>query len=215
MFQCSCSRSTSSKEDLFETAKGLFTSCTNRDVAAVRQILQETQQRGVRGEDSEELRRLLSHTDADGQTALHIACGVERNIRVVKLLIDAGASLSALSTKFGTPLNVAVAVGDTEVEAVLLNAVVQKGDAAVCFATKDSIFYETPLHTAIRRCDVGMAQALIASGADINACIGHEGHDRSRTTNQVAPSRTALSLALADPRNQSVAEMLQSLGARC
>eukprot|EP00744_Colponema_vietnamica_P000429 GILI01000768.1.p1 GENE.GILI01000768.1~~GILI01000768.1.p1 ORF type:complete len:202 (+),score=37.38 GILI01000768.1:591-1196(+) len=197
---CSCSSSTTSRED--PPAYALLTAARTKDLNTVRRLLDSSSETSATD--------LLAHTDEEGQTALHLACGVEGNIRVVKVLLDAGALLTVASTLHGTPLNVAVQLGDTEIEAVVLNAVVQTGSAGICFAAKDGIYHENPLHTAIRRCDVGMALALLASGADINAAAGDSKGDSQEA---IAVCCTPLQLASVDTRNAPVVELLTTLGA--
>lgn len=102
----------------------------------------------------------IDTTNDRGFTALHLAI-YQRSVKAVNALLDHGANIEAQQTSFRLrPLLIAVQIDAIDIVACLL----RRG------ALPDSdALRSTPLHEAIRRGNVEIAQLLLDYGADVNA----------------------------------------------
>eukprot|EP01062_Namystynia_karyoxenos_P064816 TRINITY_DN5794_c0_g1_i6.p1 TRINITY_DN5794_c0_g1~~TRINITY_DN5794_c0_g1_i6.p1 ORF type:complete len:741 (+),score=243.17 TRINITY_DN5794_c0_g1_i6:78-2300(+) len=104
--------------------------------------------------------------DEDGNTPLQVAMEREHT-DLVEALIAAGASVRRRSTKYGTVLHQAVAMGNETISAALINggADVHARDAAD----------RTPLHVAVQHGAVGIMKLLLQQRAEPDARDEHRG----------------------------------------
>jgi len=141
---------------LFLAAIGLALGASSEDL-----------RKAVRSADVEQVRTLLkqgipiSETDSLGGTALHDAVWAGET-EIVKLLLDAGASVNASHTEAGsTPLHYAIITNRVEIAELLI----AKGADTKARYRGDA----TPLHLAANRGNRAMLELLLTHGADINA----------------------------------------------
>lgn len=120
--------------------------------------------------------RHINNADADGRTPLHHACR-KGAIRLLSLLLAAGADLQAKTAHGSTPLHLACSNGHAKAVEMLLAA------GAELHALSGQGY--TPLHSACYNGHTKVAEMLIHAGADLFA----EDND-GRTPLEVARSRS-------------------------
>jgi ankyrin repeat protein len=150
----------------------LATAARNRDSAAVRALVKQQADVNTRL--------------GDGTTALHWTVHWD-DIETTRLLIGAGANVSAADDLGVTPLSLACTNGNAAMAAALLKAGADPNAARVSG--------ETPLMTAARTGSAETVKLLAASGADVNA--------KEKTKRQ-----TALMWAVAERHNDVVRVLL-------
>lgn len=96
------------------------------------------------------------------KTALHLACAIPWNMRMIALLVNNGASTTAIDADWRTPLHNAVAAG---VCPDVIELLVQHGAAVNAKTTSN----ETPLIAAAKPNFEDNVRCLLRLGADPNA----------------------------------------------
>src|SRR6266851_3830824 len=120
--------------------------------------------RAAKQNDSGAVRALIGNnanpnqTDEESRTGLHYAA-VNGNLRIIAILIKAGAKLDPKEKLGNTPLHLAAERDQAEAAQLLLDA-----GAAVDAENKNGM---TPLMMAASRGNVEIVNALIAKGADV------------------------------------------------
>ncbi|KAL4890047.1 ankyrin repeat-containing domain protein [Aspergillus ambiguus] len=106
----------------------------------------------------------IQHRNASGWKPIHVASGHRPNAEVVRLLADAGASLTETTSKDGqSPLHIAANVCRPDIVAILLEF---RGALDIEQRDGDG---ETPLISAVYGGDLECIRRLLRAGADINA----------------------------------------------
>jgi ankyrin repeat protein len=111
-----------------------------------------------------EFRPELHTANADGDTALHFV-GRETSVEIVRLLINAGCTLDAMSNKGNTPLSNAVKVGNLAVVKYMLTK-----SPAISTLNLVRGYNSIPLHQACLNANPDIVSILLAKGANPNLC---------------------------------------------
>ena len=113
----------------------------------------------------------VNEKDNNGFTPLHCA-QYNKNVEVIKYLIDQGADINAKSKATETfpdvtPLHIAVLIGNMEYAKILIDAAAK--EAVKKYVNAESNTAGTPLHISIFGDNIKFAEFLIKAGANINA----------------------------------------------